>query len=55
MESERAFQLRELGRTVASRLCHPRTDPHSFGPQVPPGAGKGTRVREASRIRGLNP
>lgn len=55
MESERAFQLRELGRAVASRLRHPRTDPHSFGPQVPLGAGKGAQVREARRIRGLDP
>lgn len=55
MESERAFQLRELGRAVASRLRHPRTDPHSFGPQIPPGAGKGAQVREARRIRGLDP
>ncbi len=55
METERAFQLRELGRAVASRLRHPRTDPHSFGPQVAPGAGKGAQVREARRIRGLDP
>lgn len=55
MESERAFQLRELGRAMASRLRHPRTDPHSFGPQVPSGAGKGAQVREARRIRGLDP
>jgi hypothetical protein len=55
MESERAFQLRELGRAMASRLRHPRTDPHSFGPQIPPGAGKGAQVREARRIRGLDP
>lgn len=54
MESERAFQLRELARAVASRLRHPRTDPHSFGPQIPPGAGKGAQVREARRIRGLD-
>jgi hypothetical protein len=55
MEAERAFQLRELGRAMASRLRHPRTDPHSLGPQVPPGAGKGAQVREARRIRGLDP
>ena len=55
METERAFQLRELGRAVASRLRHPRTDPHSFGPQVPQGAGKGAQVREARRVRGLDP
>jgi glycosyl transferase family 2 len=55
MVKERAFQLRELGRAVASRVRHPRTDPHSFGPQIPPGAGKGAQVREARRIRGLDP
>lgn len=55
METEWAFQLRELGRAMASRLRHPRTDPHSFGPQIPPGAGKGAQVREARRIRGLDP
>lgn len=55
MESGRAFQLRELGRAMASRLRHPRTDPHSFGPQIPPSAGKGAQVREARRIRGLDP
>jgi glycosyl transferase family 2 len=55
MERERAFQLRELGRAVASRLRHPRTDPHSFGPRVEAGAGKGAQVREARRIRGLDP
>jgi glycosyltransferase involved in cell wall biosynthesis len=55
MERERAFQLRELGRAVAGRLRHPRTDPFSFGPQVGPGAGKGAQVREARRIRGLDP
>jgi len=55
METERAFQLRELGRAMASRLRHPRTDPFSLGPQVSPGAGKGAQVREARRIRGLDP
>jgi len=55
IESERAFQLRELGRAVVSRLRHPRTDPHSFGPQVEAGSGKGAQVREARRIRGLDP
>ncbi len=55
IESERAFQLRELGRAMASRLRHPRTDPHRFGPRVEPGAGKGAQVREARRIRGLDP
>lgn len=54
MRRERAFQLRELGRAVASRVLHPRTDPHSFGPQVAPGSGKGAQVREARRIRGLD-
>jgi glycosyltransferase involved in cell wall biosynthesis len=54
IEEERAFQLRELGRAVASRILHPRTDPHSFGPQVGPDAGKGAQVREARRIRGLD-
>jgi hypothetical protein len=54
MGSERAFQLRELGRAVASRALHPRTDPHSFGPQISPGAGKGAQVRAARRIRGLD-
>jgi len=54
MRRERAFQLRELGRTVASRVRRPLTDPHSFGPQVGPGAGRGAQVREARRIRGLD-
>jgi hypothetical protein len=54
MERERGFQLRELGRAVASRALHPRTDPHSFGPQIPPGGGRGAQVREARRIRGLD-
>jgi len=53
MERERAFPLRELGRAVASRVRHPRVNPHSFGPQISPGAGKGAHVREARRIRGL--
>ncbi len=55
MGRERNFQLRELGRAVASRLRHPRTDPHSFGPQVDTNPGKGAYVREARRIRGLDP
>ncbi|HEX3324278.1 MAG TPA: glycosyltransferase [Solirubrobacterales bacterium] len=55
MGSERAFQLRELCRTVASRARHPRSDPNRFAPQVGPGAGKGAYVREARRIRGLDP
>lgn len=54
IEGERAFQLRELGRAVAGRLRHPRTDPHSFGPQVSQGDGPGAQVREARRIRGLD-
>jgi Glycosyl transferase family 2 len=54
MRRERAFQLREIGRAMAGRALHPRTDPHSFGPQVGPGAGKGAQVREARRIRGLD-
>jgi hypothetical protein len=54
IQGERAFQLRELGRAIASRALHPRTDPHSFGPKVGPGAGKGAQVREARRIRGLD-
>jgi len=54
MRRERAFQLRELGRAVASRVRHPLTDPHSFGPQIGPGAGRGAQVREARRIRGLD-
>jgi glycosyltransferase involved in cell wall biosynthesis len=53
VEGERAFQLRELGRAVASRILHPNIDPDSFGPQVGRGAGKGAYVREARRIRGL--
>ena len=55
MAEERLFQLRELGRAVASRLRHPRTDPHSFGPQIGPDPAKGAHVREARRIRGLDP
>jgi len=54
MDRERAFQLRELGRTVASRALHPRSDPNRFAPQVGPDAGKGAYVREARRIRGLD-
>jgi len=55
METERAFQLRELLRAVASRARHPRRDPNRFAPQVGPEAGKGAYVREARRIRGLDP
>ena len=54
IEAERGFQLRELSRAVASRVLHPRTDPHSFGPQVSAGDGPGAQVREARRIRGLD-
>ncbi len=52
--ADRAFQLRELGRAVASRALHPHIDPDSFGPQVATDAGKGLYVREARRIRGLD-
>lgn len=55
IEGERAFQLRELGRAVASRARHPRSDPNRFAPQVGPDAGKGAYVRAARRIRGLDP
>lgn len=54
MEGERAFQLRELCRAVASRARHPRSDPNRFAPQVGPEAEKGAYVREARRIRGLD-
>ena len=55
IEDERAFQLRELGRAVASRARHPRSDPNRFAPQVGPGDGKGAYVRAARRVRGLDP
>jgi Glycosyl transferase family 2 len=55
MERERAFQLRELARAVMSRARHPRRDPNRFAPQVGPEDGKGAFVREARRIRGLDP
>ncbi len=55
MERERAFQLRELGRAVASRARHPRSDPNRFAPQVGPGDGPGAYVRAARRVRGLDP
>jgi glycosyl transferase family 2 len=55
IEGERAFQLRELGRAVASRARHPRSDPNRFAPQVGPEAGKGAYVRAARRVRGLDP
>lgn len=55
MERERAFQLRELGRAVASRARHPRSDPNRFAPQVGPDDGPGAYVRAARRVRGLDP
>jgi glycosyltransferase involved in cell wall biosynthesis len=55
IERERAFQLRELGRAVASRARHPRSDPNRFAPQVEPGDGPGAYVRAARRVRGLDP
>lgn len=55
MERERAFQLRELGRAVASRARHPRSDPNRFAPQVRAGDGPGAYVRAARRVRGLDP
>lgn len=55
MERERGFQLRELGRAVASRARHPRSDPNRFAPQVGPEDGKGAYVRAARRVRGLDP
>jgi glycosyltransferase involved in cell wall biosynthesis len=55
MERQRAFQLRELGRAVASRARQPRSDPNRFAPQVEPGDGKGAYVRAARRVRGLDP
>ena len=55
MDRERAFQLRELGLAVASRVRHPRSDPNRFAPQVGPEAGKGAYVRAARRVRGLDP
>jgi Glycosyl transferase family 2 len=55
MERERAFQLRELGRAVASRARHLRSDPNRFAPQVKPGDGPGAYVRAARRVRGLDP
>ncbi|MDX6608972.1 MAG: hypothetical protein QOF85_897 [Solirubrobacterales bacterium] len=54
MDRERAFQLRELGRTVASRARHPRSDPHRFAPQVAGDGGPGAYVRAARRVRGLD-
>lgn len=55
IEAERAFQLRELCRAVASRARHPRSDPNRFAPQVGPEDGKGAYVRAARRVRGLDP
>lgn len=55
INAERAFQLRELGRAVASRARHPRSDPNRFAPQVDSEDGKGAYVRAARRVRGLDP
>lgn len=55
INAERGFQLRELGRAVASRARHPRSDPNRFAPQVGPADGKGAYVRAARRVRGLDP
>jgi hypothetical protein len=55
MERERAFQLRELSRAVASRIRQRGKDPNRFAPQVGPGDGKGAYVRAARRVRGLDP
>jgi glycosyltransferase involved in cell wall biosynthesis len=55
MERERAFQLRELGRAVASRVRQRGKDPNRFAPQVESGEGKGAYVRAARRARGLDP
>jgi glycosyltransferase involved in cell wall biosynthesis len=55
MGRERAFQLRELGRAVASRVRQRGRDPNRFAPQVGPEDGKGAYVRAARRVRGLDP
>jgi hypothetical protein len=55
MERERAFQLRELGRAVASRLRQHGQDPNRFAPQVSADDGRGAYVRAARRVRGLDP
>jgi hypothetical protein len=55
IEGERAFQLRELARAVASRARWPRSDPNRFAPQVGSEDGKGAYVRAARRVRGLDP
>ena len=54
MRSERAFQLRELLRAIASRVRHPRTDPKGFGPRFDSSEGLGAQVIEARRVRGLD-
>jgi hypothetical protein len=54
IERERAFQLRELGRAVASRVRQRGKDPNRFAPQVGPEDGKGAYVRAARRVRGLD-
>jgi len=51
---ERGFQLRELGRAVASRARHPGSDPNRFAPQVGPDDGPGAYVRAARKVRGLD-
>ncbi len=55
MERQRAFQLRELGRAVASRIRQRGEDPNRFAPQVGPEDGPGAYVRAARRVRGLDP
>lgn len=55
MERERAFQLRELGRAVASRVRQRGQDPNRFAPQVGPEDGPGAYIRAARRVRGLDP
>jgi hypothetical protein len=55
MDRERAFQLRELSRAVASRIRQRGKDPNRFAPQAGPEDGKGAYVRAARRVRGLDP
>jgi glycosyltransferase involved in cell wall biosynthesis len=55
MRRERFFQLRELGRAVASRVRQRGEDPNRFAPRVGPEDGKGAYVRAARRVRGLDP
>lgn len=54
IRGERAFQLRELGRAVTSRVRQRGLDPNRFAPRVGPGDGKGAYVRAARRVRGLD-